>query len=57
MKNLPFFKFDCIEWLTGKIKLCDMEEQGIFINLCAMIWRENGKIENDRFLHRKAGAF
>ncbi|MCP3968517.1 MAG: hypothetical protein GY750_05120 [Lentisphaerae bacterium] len=51
--KLPFFKFDCDDWLTGKIQLCDMETQGIFTNLCAMMWRENGKIKKDRFLHKK----
>ncbi len=52
-KKLPWFKFDCDNWLTGKIQLCDIETQGVFINLCAMMWRENGKIKKDRFLHKK----
>ena len=52
-KYLPFFKFDADDYLTGKIQLCDMETQGIFTNLCAMIWRENGALIKDRFLHKK----
>ena len=52
-KHLPFFKFDCNDFLTGKIQLCDMQTQGIFINLCALTWRENGTIKVDRFLSKK----
>lgn len=52
-KKLPFFKFDADDWLTGKIQLLTMEEQGIFINLLARIWRENGNIENTALLYRQ----
>ncbi|MCP3966637.1 MAG: hypothetical protein GY718_09855, partial [Lentisphaerae bacterium] len=46
--KLPFFKFDCHDWMTGKIQLCDMKTQGIFINICTMIWCEKGFLKNDR---------
>lgn len=49
----PFFKFDADDWLTGKVQALDMEAQGIFVNLLARIWRENGKIKNTSFLHRQ----
>ncbi|MCP4100781.1 MAG: YdaU family protein, partial [Lentisphaerae bacterium] len=55
ISKLPFFKFDCHDWMTGKIQLCDMKTQGIFINICTMIWCEKGFLKNDRFLHRKLG--
>jgi len=53
MKRLPFFKFDVTAWLTGNIQLLTMEEQGIFINLCALIWRDGGKYKVNKLLHRK----
>lgn len=51
-KNLPFFKFDADAWLTGKVQLLSPIEKGIFIDLIARIWKENGVIRNDDFLHR-----
>lgn len=51
-KKLPFFKFDTDSWLTGKIQLLSATEKGIFIDLIARIWHENGTIKNDGILHR-----
>lgn len=51
-KPLPFFKFDTDSWLTGKIQLLTAAEKGIFIDLIARIWHENGQIKNDGILHR-----
>ncbi len=44
--KLPYFKFDADDWLTGKIQLLPMEQQGIYVSLLARIWRENGRIQN-----------
>lgn len=53
MANLPFFKFDAAAWLTGKVQLLTPLEKGIFIDLLARIWHENGKLKNTEFLHRQ----
>lgn len=37
-KELPYFKFQPSEWVTGDITLCSMEAQGLFINLCSFYW-------------------
>ena len=37
-KELPYFKFQASEWVTGDITLCSMETQGLFINLCCYYW-------------------
>lgn len=37
-KELPYFKFQPSEWMTGDITLCSMEAQGLFINLCSYYW-------------------
>ena len=52
-KKLPFFKFDTDDYLTGKIQLCDYTTQGVFVNICARIWRNNGTLINDTLLSRK----
>lgn len=52
MKDAPFFKFDAGAWLLGKIQLFGTAEKGIFIDLLAHIWHENGCIKNDNILHR-----
>lgn len=50
-----YFKFNAPTWLaaTSKIQLLNYEEKGIFIELCAMLLMENGRIKNDAMLHRK----
>jgi len=53
VSKLPFFKFDAASWLTGNITLLTLEEQAIFINLCALIWRDGGEYEMDPLLHRR----
>ena len=52
-KRLPYFKFDVMSWLTGNISLLDPHEQGIFISLCALVWRDGGKYTIDKLTHRK----
>ena len=48
----PFFKFDVLEWIEGRIELLDPEakNRGVFVGLCARIWRNCGSIKNDEFL-------
>jgi len=40
-KELPYFKYFPSEWVTGDITICDMESQGLFINLCCYYWQRN----------------
>ena len=44
MKEIPYFKFYTGEYLTGEITVCDMETQGVFINLCCYYWNKQGSI-------------
>jgi len=52
MDGLPYFKFNVLDWIKGKVQLLSNEEKGIFIELCARIWCESGKLKNDDILHR-----
>jgi len=36
-----------MEYLGGDIQATNMEEQGIFINICARLWDKNGYISSD----------
>ena len=42
MKELPYFKFDCAEWISGEVTLEDLSTQGLFINICAYYWFKSG---------------
>lgn len=44
MKELPYFKFYCNEWITGEISFLDFETQGLFINLCSFYWSKGGNL-------------
>lgn len=44
-KGLPYFKFVSTEWLTGNISYESFEVQGLFINICALYWQRDGKLE------------
>jgi len=50
-----YFKFDATEWLaaTSKVQTLNYEEKGFFIDLCAMLILQKGKIKNDEMLHRQ----
>lgn len=37
-KELPYFRFTVSEWLNGDISMETMEDQGVFINICAFYW-------------------
>lgn len=49
----PWFKFTASNWLSGSVQLLDSSEKGTYIDLIAMIWKEGGKLENTKILHRK----
>lgn len=43
-KELPFFKFNAGEWLTGNISYESYELQGLFIRVCAEYWNRSNKM-------------
>lgn len=43
-KELPYFKFNAAEWISGEITLEDLVTQGAFINICAYYWVKSGCI-------------
>mgnify|MGYP003627900666 CR=1 FL=1 len=43
--SLPWFKFVADSWIAGDIQAHDMQTQGIFINICARVWKNGGPIE------------
>jgi hypothetical protein len=46
-KELPFFKFNPTEWLTGKISFQSLEIQGAFIQCCCLFWKNSGILKVD----------
>ena len=40
-KELPFFKFNATEWITGNSSYEPFELQGAFISVCAEYWNRN----------------
>ena len=53
--NAYFFKFVAPEWLaaSSKVQMLNYEEKGLFIELCAILICEKGRIKHDDLLHRK----
>lgn len=43
-KELPYFKFDVAEWISGSITLESFEVQGLFLNICAHYWFKSGQL-------------
>jgi hypothetical protein len=43
-KELPYFKFSPGKYLTGDITICDLTDQGVFINICCHYWLKQGGI-------------
>jgi hypothetical protein len=41
-KELPYFKFNAAEWISGGVTLEDLTAQGAFINICAYYWFKSG---------------
>jgi hypothetical protein len=46
-KELPFFKFNATEWITGNISYEPFELQGAFISVCAEYWNRNNDLSID----------
>lgn len=42
---LPYFQFEVRNWLTGNISMHSMCAQGLFINLCALWWKNGGELQ------------
>ena len=51
-KELPFFKFEPAEYLTGDVSFCSFAAQGVFTNICAYYWQRNCKLTKDQILKR-----
>lgn len=49
----PWFKFTATNWLSGSVQLLSDSEKGTYIDLIAMIWKEGGKLDNNKILSRK----
>tara|TARA_R110002096_G_scaffold400351_1_gene596869 strand:+ start:194 stop:613 length:420 start_codon:yes stop_codon:yes gene_type:complete len=43
-KELPFFRFNVSEWLTGNISYESYEVQGLFIKICCEYWNRSNKL-------------
>jgi len=54
-KELPYFQFETSQYLTGTIQFCSYEEQGVFINVCAIYWERRCESNKDQLI-RKFGA-
>ena len=52
-KKLDWFKFSATDWLSGSVQLLSDGEKGTFIDLIAMIWKEQGSVEVSNILYRK----
>ena len=47
MKELPYFKNYVDEYLTGDIRLCSYEAQGVFAILKCLCWKKGGYLSGD----------
>jgi len=45
--SLPYFQFMVDDWLSGLICTHDMETQGVFLNVCARLWKCGGRMPDD----------
>lgn len=59
-KELPFFKFNATQWLTGNIHYEEWDIKGVFADLCAEYWNRDceltlddafKRIKNDKILN------
>ena len=55
-KELPYFKFDCAEYLFGDISAEDFYSQGLFYSICAYYWRRNCCMTMAQLKRRYASA-
>jgi hypothetical protein len=53
-KELPYFRFYPDQWLSGSITLESMEIQGVFMNICAIYWASECKVQSVKF-HKRFG--
>lgn len=51
-KELPYFKFNAAEWISGEITLEDLTTQGAFINICAFYWFKSGLLSTSEIKRR-----
>ena len=51
-KELPFFKFEPAEYLTGDISFCTLAAQGLFMNICSYYWQRNCELTKEQLLRR-----
>jgi len=43
-KELPYFKFYANAWITGDITLESLEDQGVFVSICAIYWSKGCRV-------------
>jgi len=51
-KELPYFQFEPAQYLTGNIQFCSMEEQGVFINVCAVYWQRSCSATKEQLIRK-----
>ncbi len=51
-KELPYFKFNPSEWISGNITLEDFYTQGVFVNICALYWFKSGCLKTSEIKPR-----
>jgi len=52
MAELPWFKFNPSEWLSGGISFCSYITQGIFIQACSQYWKAGCNLSEARLKAR-----
>lgn len=55
-KELPYFKFEPSLWDSGKIQMCSLEAQGLFINICSLYWLRLGDLPERLVLRKLCGG-
>lgn len=43
-KELPYFKFEPLEWGNGNIQMCSFQSKGVFIEMCSLYWSRAGEL-------------
>lgn len=51
-KELPFFKFNATQWLTGNINYESFQVQGAFIRICAEYWNRSNEMSYEDLILR-----
>jgi len=51
-KELPFFKFNATQWLTGNINYESFHTQGVFIKICAEYWNRSNEMSYEDIVLR-----